>query len=47
MTINFHRTTIPDAEISARSLSAGGAMAMLRRSIDLNNIWMSNGMLVQ
>jgi hypothetical protein len=39
-TIKFHRSGIPASDISARSLYAGGAMAMLVGSIDLNNICM-------
>jgi hypothetical protein len=50
MPINFHRTGIPTSDISARSLRAGGAMAMLVGSIDLNNIrrmgrWHSDAMM--
>jgi hypothetical protein len=50
MKINFHRTGIPTSDISARSLRAEGAMAMLVRSIDLNNIrmlgrWHSDAMM--
>jgi hypothetical protein len=50
MTINFHRTGIPASDISALSLRAGGAMAMLVGSIDLTNIrmmgrWHSDAMM--
>jgi hypothetical protein len=38
MRLNFHRTGIKAADISARSLRAGGAMAMFFGKIDINNI---------
>jgi hypothetical protein len=40
MRINIHRTGIEPLEISARSLRAGGAMALLHGKVDLSNIWM-------
>jgi hypothetical protein len=40
MTMNYHCTGIHANEISARSLRAGGAMAMMCSKIDLNNIHM-------
>jgi hypothetical protein len=40
MTMNYHRTGIHLNNISARSLRAGGAMAMMCSKIDLNNIHM-------
>jgi hypothetical protein len=40
MTMNYHRTGIHASEISARSLRAGGAMAMMYSKIDMNNIRM-------
>jgi hypothetical protein len=50
MTMNYHRTGIHASEISARSLRAGGAMAMMCSKIDLNNIrmmgrWHSDAMM--
>jgi hypothetical protein len=38
MRVNVHRTGIQATEISARSLRAGGAMAMFFGKIDINNI---------
>jgi hypothetical protein len=40
MTANFHRTGLHASEVSARSLRAGGAMAMLFGEIDINSIRM-------
>jgi hypothetical protein len=40
MTINFHCTGIAAAEVSARSLRAGGDMALMYGHIDMNNIRM-------
>jgi hypothetical protein len=40
MTMNYHRTGIHATEVSARSLRAGGAMAMMCSKIDMNNICM-------
>jgi hypothetical protein len=40
ITLNYHRTDIHMSEISARSLRAGGAMVMMCRKIDMNNIHM-------
>jgi hypothetical protein len=50
MRINIHRTGIEPLEISARSLRAGGAMALLHGKVDLSNIrmmgrWHSDAML--
>jgi hypothetical protein len=50
MTVNYHRIGIHANEISARSLRAGGAMAMMCSKIDLNNIrmmgrWHSDAMM--
>jgi hypothetical protein len=50
MRINVHRTGIQETDISARSLRAGGAMAMLFGKIDMNNIrlmgrWHSDAMM--
>jgi hypothetical protein len=50
MTMNYHRTGIHANEISARSLRAGGAMAMMCIKIDLNTIrmmgrWHSDAMM--
>jgi hypothetical protein len=36
MTMNYHRTGIHASEISARSLRAGGAMAMMCSNINLS-----------
>jgi hypothetical protein len=38
--MNYHRTGIHATEVSARSLRAGGAMAMMYSEIDMNNIRM-------
>jgi hypothetical protein len=40
MTINFQRMGVHAREISARSLRAGGAMAMLQGRIDMDSILM-------
>jgi ATP-dependent helicase YprA (DUF1998 family) len=40
MTMNYHRTGIHATEVSARSLRAGGAMAMMCSKIYMNNIRM-------
>jgi hypothetical protein len=40
MRLNVHRTVIEALEISARSMRVGGAMALLHRCIDMNNIRM-------
>jgi hypothetical protein len=40
MTMNYHRTGIHATEVSAQSLRAGGAMAMMCSKIDMNNIRM-------
>jgi hypothetical protein len=40
MTVNFHRTGITADEASARSLRAGGAMALLCGKVDMNLIQM-------
>jgi hypothetical protein len=40
MRVNVHRTVIEALEISARSLRAGGAMALLHGQVDLSNIRM-------
>jgi hypothetical protein len=40
MRLNIHRTGIEPLEISARSLPAGGAMALLHGKVDLSNIRM-------
>jgi hypothetical protein len=50
MTANFHRTGVHASEVSARSLRAGGAMAMLFGKIDINSIrmmgrWHSDAMM--
>jgi hypothetical protein len=50
MRINTHRTGIKPLEISARSLRAGGAMALLHGKVDLSNIrmmgwWHSDAMM--
>jgi hypothetical protein len=50
MRINIHRTGIEPLEISARTLRAGGAMALLHGEVDLNNIqimgrWHSDAMM--
>jgi hypothetical protein len=50
MQINVHRTGIEASEISARSLWAGGAMALIRGRVDLSNIrrmgrWHSDAMM--
>jgi hypothetical protein len=38
MTANFHRTGISVDEVSANSLSAGGAIALLCGNVDMNLI---------
>jgi hypothetical protein len=50
MQINVHHTGIQATDISARSLRAGGAMAMFFGKIDMNNIrimgrWHSDAMM--
>jgi hypothetical protein len=50
MRLNFHRTGIEASEVSARSLWAGGAMALLHGWVDLNCIlmmghWTSDAMM--
>jgi site-specific recombinase XerD len=40
MIVNFHRTGINPEEVSARSLRAGGAMALLCGKVDKNLIQM-------
>jgi hypothetical protein len=50
MTANFHRTGVHASKVSARSLRAGGAMAMLFGKIDINSIhtmsrWHSDAMM--
>jgi hypothetical protein len=50
MRLNFHRTSIKAADISAHSLRAGGTMAMFFGKIDINNIhfmgrWRSDAMM--
>jgi hypothetical protein len=50
MIINFHRTGINPAEVSARSLRAGGAMALICSKLDKNLIrmlgrWHSDAMI--
>jgi hypothetical protein len=50
MRINFHRMGIQATDISARSLRAGGSMAMFFEKIDMNNIrlmgrWHSDDMM--
>jgi hypothetical protein len=50
MMLNFHRIGIKAADISTRSLCAGGAMAMFFGKIDINNIhfmgrWHSDAMM--
>jgi hypothetical protein len=50
MRLNVHCTGIEASEVSARSLRAGGAMALLRGRVDLNNIrmmgrWNSDAMM--
>jgi hypothetical protein len=50
MPANFHRTGVHASEVSARSLRAGGAMAMLFGETDINSIrmmgrWHSNAMM--
>jgi hypothetical protein len=50
MTMNYHRTGIYTSEVSARSLRAGGAMAMMCSKIYMNNIrmmgrWHSDAMM--
>jgi hypothetical protein len=50
MAINFHRTGIAAEEVSARSLRAGGAMALLCGKVDMNLIqilagWHSDAMI--
>jgi hypothetical protein len=40
MTVNFHRTGITANDVSARSLRAGGAMALLCGKVDMNLIQM-------
>jgi hypothetical protein len=50
MTMNYHRTGIHATEVSARSIRAGGAMAMMYSEIDMNNIrmmvrWHSDAMM--
>jgi hypothetical protein len=50
MRINIHRTGIEPLKISARSLRAGGAMALLHGKVDLSNIrimgrWHSDAMM--
>jgi hypothetical protein len=40
MRLNVHHTGIEASEVSARSLRAGGAMALLHARVDLNNIRM-------
>jgi hypothetical protein len=40
MTANCHRTGVHASEISARSLRAGSAMAVLFGKIDINSIHM-------
>jgi hypothetical protein len=50
MTMHYHRTGIHATEVSARSLRAGGAMAMMCSKIDMNNIrmmgrWHSDAMM--
>jgi hypothetical protein len=48
--INIHQTGIESLELSARSLRAGGAMALLHGKVDLSNIrmmgrWHSDAMM--
>jgi hypothetical protein len=50
MTANFHRTGVHASEVSARSLRAGGTMAMLFGKIDINSVrmmgrWHSDAMM--
>jgi hypothetical protein len=50
MTMKYHRTGIQASEISARSLQAGGAMAMMCSKIDMDKIrmmgrWHSDAMM--
>jgi hypothetical protein len=50
MRLNVHRTGIEASEVSARSLRAGGAMALLHGRVDLSNIrmmgrWNSDAMM--
>jgi hypothetical protein len=50
MRLNIHRTGIKPLEISARSLRAGGAVALLHGKVDLSNIrmmgrWHSDAMM--
>jgi hypothetical protein len=50
MRLNIHRTGIEPLEISARSLRAGGTMALLHGKVDLSNIrmmgrWYSDAMM--
>jgi hypothetical protein len=50
MRLNFHLTGITAADISARSLRAGGAMSVFFGKVDINNIrfmgrWHSDAMM--
>jgi site-specific recombinase XerD len=50
MTVNFHRTGIAADDVSARSLRAGGAMALLCHKVDMNliqmlGLWHSDAMI--
>jgi hypothetical protein len=50
MTMNLHRTGIEADEVSARSLRAGGAMALLSVQVDMDHIrilvrWHSDAMM--
>jgi hypothetical protein len=49
-TMDFHRTGIAEDEVSARSLRAGGAMALLSGQVDMDHIrmmgrWHSDAMM--